>query len=103
MDTQSGTSFGSAPHTSPPAESRNSRLLTNVTKYAAASQASIAVEQENGHLKVEVADDGVGGVKPELGTGLRGLMARLESIDGHLDVESEPGGGTAVRATIPCE
>jgi signal transduction histidine kinase len=80
-----------------------SEALTNVAKYASASQAKIAVEQENGHLKVEVRDDGVGGVRLERGTGLRGLAARLESIDGRLDVESEPGRGTAVRAVIPCE
>ena len=68
-----------------------SEALTNVAKYASASQATVAVEQENGHLKVEVSDDGVGGARPERGTGLRGLAARLESIDGQLEVESEPG------------
>ena len=80
-----------------------SEALTNVAKYASATRASVAVMQENGHLKVEVNDDGVGGAQVERGTGLRGLAARLESLDGQLDVESEPGRGTAVRATIPCE
>jgi signal transduction histidine kinase len=80
-----------------------SEALTNVAKYASASHASVAVMQENGELRVEVSDDGVGGAHLERGTGLRGLAARLESIEGQLDVESEPGRGTAVRATIPCE
>jgi signal transduction histidine kinase len=80
-----------------------SEALTNVAKYAAASRASVEVIQDNGHLKVEVSDDGVGGAQVERGSGLRGLVARLESIDGWLDVDSEPGRGTAVRATIPCE
>jgi signal transduction histidine kinase len=80
-----------------------SEALTNVAKYASATRASVAVMQENGHIKVEVADDGVGGADLERGTGLRGLAARLESIEGRLDVESEPGRGTAVRAVIPCE
>jgi signal transduction histidine kinase len=80
-----------------------SEALTNVAKYASASEARVEVVQENGHIKVEVADDGVGGVRVDRGTGLRGLAARLESIDGRLDVESEPGRGTAVRAMIPCE
>ena len=79
-----------------------SEALTNVAKYASASHASIAMVQDNGHLLVEVSDDGVGGAKLDRGTGLRGLAARLESIEGRLDVESEPGRGTAVRATIPC-
>jgi signal transduction histidine kinase len=79
-----------------------SEALTNVAKYAAASQASIAVMQDNGLLKVEVNDDGAGGAKLEHGTGLQGLATRLESIDGRLDVESEPGRGTTVRASIPC-
>jgi signal transduction histidine kinase len=80
-----------------------SEALTNVAKYASASRARVEVMQENGHIKVEVADDGVGGARVDGGTGLRGLAARLESLDGRLDVESEPGRGTAVRATIPCE
>jgi signal transduction histidine kinase len=79
-----------------------SEALTNVAKYASASQASIAVAQHNGQLTVEVSDDGIGGAQPEHGTGLRGLAARLESIDGHLEVDSEPGRGTSVRASIPC-
>jgi signal transduction histidine kinase len=79
-----------------------SEALTNVAKYASASHASIAMVQDNGHLLVEVSDDGVGGAELDRGTGLRGLAARLESIEGRLDVESEPGRGTAVRATIPC-
>jgi signal transduction histidine kinase len=80
-----------------------SEALTNIVKYASASSVTVAVAQLNGHLIVEVNDDGIGGAQPDAGTGLRGLATRLESIDGRLDVESEPGRGTAVRATIPCE
>ena len=80
-----------------------SEALTNVVKYAAASHATVSVAQENGHLTVEVRDDGIGGAALDGGTGLRGLVARLESVDGKLHVESEPGRGTAVRAQIPCE
>jgi signal transduction histidine kinase len=79
-----------------------SEALTNVAKYASASHATVAVAQDNGRLEVEVSDDGVGGADVEQGTGLRGLAARLESIDGRLDVESERGHGTTVRASIPC-
>lgn len=79
-----------------------SEALTNVVKYASATGATIAVAQDNGRLTVEVNDDGVGGADIEGGTGLRGLAARLESLEGRLDVESEPGRGTTVRASIPC-
>jgi signal transduction histidine kinase len=79
-----------------------SEALTNVAKYAAASHATVAVVQNNGALTVEVTDDGVGGAYVEGGSGLRGLAARLESIEGRLDVESAPGNGTTVRASIPC-
>jgi len=75
--------------------------LTNVAKYAAATQATVAVTQRNGRLVVEVTDNGVGGADIERGTGLRGLKDRLAAIDGRLEVDSEPGLGTTVRASIP--
>ena len=78
-----------------------SESLTNVAKYAAATQATVAVTQSNGRLIVEVTDDGVGGADIARGTGLRGLIDRLAAIDGRLDVDSEPGRGTTVRASIP--
>lgn len=79
-----------------------SEALANVTKYADASTVAISVTRLNGNAVVEVADDGVGGADPTLGSGLRGLADRVESLDGRLHVESSPGGGTRVRAEIPC-
>jgi signal transduction histidine kinase len=79
-----------------------SEALTNVAKYAAASRAAVAVTRGNGRLVVEISDDGVGGADPEQGSGLNGLTARVEAIEGKLDIESEPGRGTTVRASIPC-
>jgi signal transduction histidine kinase len=76
--------------------------LTNVARYAQASRASVAVERRNGHAVVEVRDDGVGGADPTRGTGLVGLQDRLSALDGRLEVESPSGGGTVVRADIPC-
>ena len=76
--------------------------LTNVAKYARASHAKVDVERENGRVIVEVADDGVGGADPGQGTGLRGLADRLAVIEGRLEVESERGRGTTIRARIPC-
>jgi signal transduction histidine kinase len=76
--------------------------LTNVAKYANASHATVEVARENGRLVVEVADDGVGGANPENGTGLRGLADRIAVLEGRLEVDSERGRGTTVRAQIPC-
>src|SRR3712207_4202152 len=76
--------------------------LTNVAKYAQATRASVHVFRANGRVVVEVADDGVGGVDLDSGTGLRGLADRLAALDGQLDVVSTPGEGTIVRADIPC-
>jgi signal transduction histidine kinase len=78
-----------------------SEALTNVAKYSAASRAIVAVTRENGQLVVEVSDDGVGGADPEQGSGLSGLAARVEAIEGRLEIDSEPGRGTTVRASIP--
>jgi signal transduction histidine kinase len=76
--------------------------LTNVAKYASATHATVDVERHNGRLVVRVADDGVGGADPEVGTGLRGLADRLAVIEGRLEIDSEPGKGTIVIAKIPC-
>jgi signal transduction histidine kinase len=77
--------------------------LTNAAKYASASAVSVSVHQRNGRALVEVRDDGVGGANPARGTGLRGLADRVEALGGKLSVESPPGGGTQLRAEIPCE
>jgi len=79
-----------------------SEALTNVAKYADATHARVRVTRENGRVLVEVADDGVGGANPAQGTGLRGLLDRVAAVDGKLEVDSQPGHGTTVRATIPC-
>ena len=55
----------------------------------------MTVAREDGHLHVEVADDGVGGADPAKGTGLLGLADRLEVLGGALDVHSPAGGGDA--------
>jgi signal transduction histidine kinase len=48
---------------------------------------------------VSVVDDGQGGADPARGSGLVGLAARLEAIDGTLEVTSPTGGPTTVRMT----
>jgi signal transduction histidine kinase len=79
-----------------------SESLANVGKHARASSATVAVAREDGNLVVEVVDDGVGGADSEGGSGLRGLADRVEALDGRLRVWTPRGGGTRVRAEMPC-
>jgi signal transduction histidine kinase len=76
--------------------------LTNVTRYARAGHARVAVTRNGDRVVVEVADDGIGGADPAKGTGLRGLVDRVAALDGRFEVDSPPGRGTTVRAVIPC-
>jgi signal transduction histidine kinase len=79
-----------------------SEALTNVAKYAHATEANVAVRRRNGCLTVDVIDDGTGGADAARGSGLRGLADRLAALDGTLTVESPPGRGTHLRVEIPC-
>jgi signal transduction histidine kinase len=78
-----------------------SECLANTAKYAHASAASVAVSRANDHVVIEVADDGVGGASSDGGSGLRGLVDRVEALGGTLELSSPSGHGTRVRAEIP--
>jgi signal transduction histidine kinase len=79
-----------------------SEALTNVAKYAQATNVTVEVARTNGRAVLAVADDGVGGADPERGSGLRGLADRIAALDGRLHVDSSPSGGTRIYADIPC-
>ena len=78
-----------------------SECLANIGKHAQASAATVSVTPQNGQLLVAVADDGVGGAALHGGSGLQGLEDRVGALSGTLAVESQPGHGTRVLATIP--
>jgi signal transduction histidine kinase len=61
----------------------------------------VAIVASEATLAVDVADDGVGGADVTTGSGLRGLIDRVEAIGGRLTVESPEGAGTVVRAEVP--
>jgi signal transduction histidine kinase len=75
--------------------------LTNVAKYARASLATVSISRSDGRATVIVSDDGIGGADPNAGSGLQGLAARVEALNGELDVDSPPGQGTRITAEIP--
>ncbi|MBW3592929.1 MAG: PAS domain-containing protein [Actinobacteria bacterium] len=74
--------------------------LSNVGKHSGATNVSVSARVSGDDLVVEVADDGTGGADPS-GSGLSGLADRVALVGGRLDVESDAGRGTLVRAVIP--
>ena len=75
--------------------------LTNAAKHAGGAAATVELADQGDRLVVEVRDDGPGGADPA-GTGLMGLRQRVAALDGNLTVSSLAGGGTTVRAELPC-
>ncbi|HEX5900892.1 MAG TPA: ATP-binding protein [Solirubrobacteraceae bacterium] len=75
--------------------------LTNAAKHAGGAAATVELADHGDRLVVEVHDDGPGGADAS-GTGLMGLRHRVAALDGTLTVSSPAGGGTTVRAELPC-
>src|SRR5919108_640507 len=76
--------------------------LVNVIKHAQATSATVSLRHHDGALRIEVADDGIGGADRTRGTGLAGLADRVAAAGGTLDLESTPGAGTRPCAELPC-
>ncbi|MET9493710.1 histidine kinase [Streptomyces sp. NPDC006552] len=76
--------------------------LSNAAKHAGARAVSVSARHQDGRLVIETVDDGVGGADTARGTGLRGLADRLAAVDGVLHIHSPAGGGTRIRAELPC-
>jgi PAS domain S-box-containing protein len=82
--------------------------ITNVTKHASAKRIWVTLKPDNGHVVLEVRDDG-SGFDPSEATvsvsnghfGLLGMRERVEMAGGVWDLESAPGTGTVVRARVP--
>lgn len=75
--------------------------LTNATRHAHASNMYIDVVTNESELTLSIRDDGVGGADSSKGSGLIGLIDRVEALGGHMLIDSPPGDGTALRVTIP--
>jgi two-component system, NarL family, sensor histidine kinase DevS len=77
--------------------------LTNAEKHGHAHRASVEVQEEKETVRVTVRDDGRG-FDPGgrfSGFGVTGMRERAELIGGTLDIESAPGHGSTVQATLP--
>jgi signal transduction histidine kinase len=75
--------------------------LTNVAKHARASHASVSVDVDDDTVTAEIVDDGIGGADTTSGSGLRGLIDRLDALGGTLSIDSPRGGPTIIRARVP--
>jgi signal transduction histidine kinase len=76
--------------------------MANAAKHAGATRIEVRIVRLPTMLVAEVVDDGRGGADPA-GSGLTGLRHRVEALDGRLTVTSPSGGGTTLRAELPCE
>ena len=77
--------------------------LANIAKHSGARRATVTVTFRDDVVVANVFDDGVGGVDPSRGTGLRGLADRVEALGGRLVAGDSAAGGTTVAAEIPID
>ncbi len=77
-------------------------IITNAVRHAGARHLWIRVYREApDRVVVEARDDGVGADMVNVGNGLRGMRERLQQCGGQLQVETRPGEGFRLRATVP--
>jgi signal transduction histidine kinase len=76
-------------------------LLANVAKHSGARHAALEAVHVPGLLRLRVSDDGVGGARADRGNGLAGLIERLRTVDGRMEISSPPGGPTVVTIELP--
>jgi signal transduction histidine kinase len=77
--------------------------LTNAAKYAKASEVQVSAEADGPNLRLSIRDDGIGGADSHKGSGLIGLIDRVEALGGELRISSVAGSGTELLAMIPSE
>ncbi len=77
--------------------------LVNVRRHSGAENVEVRLRAEDGALVAEVIDDGKGfdAASTRAGVGLSAMRERVEGLGGAFEVESQPGGGTNVRVTVP--
>jgi signal transduction histidine kinase len=79
-----------------------SEALANVAKHAQATMCEVSGRIDRDRLVITVQDNGIGGAQLGAGTGLTGLVTRLDALGGTLEVDSPPGGPTRLRMECPC-
>ena len=77
--------------------------LTNAAKHARASVVEVCAQVEDPNLRLTIRDDGVGGAAVGKGSGLTGLIDRVEALGGQMTISSQAGSGTSLLVNIPFE
>jgi len=83
--------------------------LTNVAKHAAAGHVDVLLDRRGPELYLAITDDGIGGARigadeqEQRGSGLHGMVHRVQAIDGQLELLSPLGGPTTLEVILPCE
>lgn len=77
--------------------------LTNAVKYSQATEIRVQVAVDEGRLRLDVADNGIGGATVSGGLGLRGITDRVNALGGRAELASPAGDGTRLRVELPCE
>jgi signal transduction histidine kinase len=78
-----------------------SEALANAAKHSRASEVSVSVASDDARTRATVADDGIGGADLSRGSGLIGLVDRVEALGGRLALDSPAGGGTRISIELP--
>ena len=105
--TTTGTARGLHPEVEVTLLRAAQEALANVAKHAAASRVGLTLSYMDDVVTLDVRDDGAGfrppvpGARTAGGFGLTAMRQRVTRLAGHLEIESEPGGGTAVSARVP--
>lgn len=76
--------------------------LTNVATHSAAHRATVSIVRSGDRLVIEVRDDGTGGADPDRGSGLAGVLSRVDAMAGRFHLSSPTGGPTALLVELPC-
>lgn len=78
--------------------------VTNARRHARAGRVVVTLTFQSDAVRLDVVDDGAGfdpNNRSARGYGLSSMRSRMEQLGGTIEVESVPGGGTAVNATVP--
>jgi PAS domain S-box-containing protein len=78
-----------------------SEALTNAAKYSQASKISVTVATAGDVLRARIEDDGIGGAETSAGSGLVGLIDRVEALGGYFALDSPPRDGTRITIELP--
>ena len=78
-----------------------SEALANAAKHAGASEISVVLTTSGNEIRAVIEDDGSGGAEASAGSGLVGLIDRIEALGGRLVLDSPPGRGTRISIEMP--